>query len=107
MSSTGEIAREIASQSSTAMVPSGTFRHDLDGAAFGGRYLDPHQPVAELFDDRLGDGRDARGQPRLDDQPWFRLVRCGVCRLSRLACGHSSNKKERAREDPLSKPVRL
>ena len=107
MSSTGDSAREIASQSSITMVPSGTLRHDLDGAAVCARNLDPHQPVAELFDDRLGDGRDTRGQPRLDDQPWFRLVWCGVCRLSCLASGHSSNKKERARGDPLSKPVRL
>ena len=31
-------------------------RHDLHGAAVGGRHLHPHQPVAELFDHRLGDG---------------------------------------------------
>src|SRR5664279_3855638 len=80
--------------------------HDLHGAAVGGRYLDPHQPVAELLDHRLGDAGDTGGQPRLDDQPWFRLVLGGGCnRLSRFACGHFGNKKERAREDPLSKPV--
>src|ERR1039458_2764015 len=70
--------------------------------------LDPPQPVAELFDHRLGNGRDTGGQPRLDDQPWFRLVLGGgFNRLSRLACGHFGNKKERVPGDPLSKPVRL
>jgi len=70
--------------------------------------LDPHQPVAELFDHRLGDARDTGRQPRLDDQPWFRLdLGGGIDRLSCLDCSHFSNKKERVPGDPLSKPVRL
>ncbi len=72
------------------------------------RNLDPHQPVAELLDHRLGNGRDTGGEPRLDDQPWFRLDLDGGCnRLSRLAYGHFGNKKERVPGDPLSKPGRL
>ena len=65
-------------------------RHDLHGAAVGARYLHPHQPVAEALDHRLGDGRDAGRQPRLDDQPRFGLVGRGVaaafaCRASLAA----------------------
>jgi hypothetical protein len=38
--------------------------------------MDPHQPIAELFNDWLGNRRNARRHPRLGDEP--RFVRRGV-----------------------------
>ena len=62
-------------------------RHDLHGAAFGARYAHAHQPVTELFNDWLHDRGDARGKPRLGDEP--RFIRCGAGRRSSATCRSS------------------
>ena len=105
MSSTGESAREMVSQSSTVIAAVRPLRHDLHGAAFGAGNFDPHQPIAELFDHRLGDSGDARGQPRLDDEPRFgrcgslKPHSCATCRFRPFG-----NKKERARRTHSQNP---
>jgi hypothetical protein len=80
----------------------GTFRHDLHGDAGFAENADPHQPVAETRQHRRRDGRDARGDPLLDDEPRFGEVFCGVRIDHARKCRLSGNKKERVPGGPLS-----